>query len=261
MAECGQKTKAGLRGGNGEKMKVAIVLAIHRRRPITLLTLERYKKQTIPVQVVAVGDSDFERKIADDAGVHYVERDNLPLAAKYQAGVEYARSLNPDAVMTGGSDSWVTYDWCQAGMSFINNMDAEVVGKSIFAACNLDTMEVVERGYKPPAEEVPDGNGRMVSKGGLDKMEWVLYPNIDGVHGIDSASHNVCLNHGLRVCIMNAMHDTKVLEIKSSKWKSVNSFRDIRNSPGLYQYPVVDDVKKWMGIYFPDGYDALEAIK
>lgn len=241
--------------------KVVAVLAIHRRPKITLLTLDRLKRQTVPIEIVVSGDSDMECRIAHEAGVHYVEHPNLPLSNKYQAAVSFAKQLKPDAIMTTGSDSWLSDEWCRVGLEEMSENGWDAVGKNSFACMNLETREIVERAYLPPRTSVPDGNGRMVTAEGMGKLGWVLYPpDFAPVNGIDSASHFRCVENGLRTGIMNSRTDVKVMEIKSSQWSSINGFVAIKNTRTLRHLPEIDHPKVWMDIYFPDGWEELNEV-
>jgi hypothetical protein len=243
-------------------MKVAAVLAIHRRPEITLVTLERLKRQTVPIEICVAGDSEIELTVAQQAGVHYVEHENLPLAAKYQAAVNLARTLNPDAIVTTGSDSWFSDNWCEVVLEELAKNNWDAAAKNKFAAMWLDEeIEIVERSYGPNRASIPDGNGRMVTAAGLDKMDWQLYPvGFRGMNGIDSASHQRCLDHRLKTGIVNYRDDIKVMEIKSPKWASINGFVAMRQGVGLVGYPRIDKPEKWLDWYFPGWREELNGL-
>ncbi|MHC4546688.1 MAG: glycosyltransferase family 2 protein, partial [Planctomycetota bacterium] len=163
-------------------MTVAIVLAIYGRPRTTLATLRRYQRQTVPMEIVAVGTTDEDKGTAERAGVHFVQHANLPLSDKYQAGINYVRDhLDVEAIMTGGSDSWVSDDWCATGLQYMQKNGWDSVGKSVFYVMSLDTHEILYRGYLPQRAAEPDGNGRMVTRDALDtKLGWHLYPTRRG---------------------------------------------------------------------------------
>lgn len=234
------------------------MLAIHRRPLITSISLERFKRQRgIDLDIVVAGDSEIEQDIAELAGAYYVEHENLPLAAKYQAAVARARELNPDYIVTLGSDSWISDDWCRIGIEEMASNGWDAVGKNAFAVLNLDTWEIIERAYMPPRLSIPDGNGRMVSAKGMEKLGWVLYPDYQGLDGIDSASHRHCVKEGLSTGIMNRRTEVKVMEIKSSRWQSVNGFEALKTAPSLRKLTRIRDPEIWMYVFFPGGWDTL----
>jgi hypothetical protein len=242
-------------------MKVVAVLAIHRREEITRLTLERLKRQTVDLEIAVAGDSEIEVELAREAGVHYVEHPNLPLAAKYQAAVNLARTLSPDAIVTTGSDSWISDNWCEVALEEMLKHGWDSVGKNEFAAMNLDTMEIVERRYKSNRADKPDGNGRMVLAKGMEKLGWQLYPaGFKGLDGIDNASYQQCLRAGLRCGIMNHRSDVKVMEIKSGAWGSVNGFHALKTSPSLDHLPAIPSANFWLDRFFPESYDVLKEL-
>lgn len=235
-------------------MKTVVVLAIHRRPVITRATLQWLKNLPIGPEVVCVGDSSIERAIAQQAGVHYVEHENRPLSAKYQAGIAYTKSLKPDFVMTAGSDSWVTPLWFQEAISFLIETDADVTGKSNFALWNIEEMRLILRGYPAWREHEPDGNGRIITAAGLEKLGWVLYPDTwRSDNGIDGASHKLSVERGLDVQVMNDANEEWVMEIKAPKrYKAINPFSAYVGG-GLKQFGdyAEDAAVDWLDERFP----------
>jgi hypothetical protein len=243
---------------------IVAVLAIHfdtpAREAITRLTCERLLWQTVPINVVVVGDSDAEYRMAKETGCLYVQHKNLPLSEKYQAGIDYARKLNPLAIVTTGSDSWLTDDYCRIGYDYMMRNHLDVTGKSVFNVLNVETGEVIARGYQGSRASEPDGNGRMITAAGMDKLNWKLYPDGGNVNGIDHASHQICLKAGLHVGLMNEIEKVKVLELKSSRWHSTNSFQTLSTAASLAHGYEISDGRTWMNHWFPGGLAGLYVL-
>ena len=86
-------------------MKIVGVCAVHRREKAVRVCIKRLlERQTVPLEMILVGDSAIERSLAEELGTYYVETTNFPLSAKWQKGVEFARAISPDALLFDESD-------------------------------------------------------------------------------------------------------------------------------------------------------------
>jgi len=94
-----------------QRPSIALLTCLWRRWPLTGLVLAHYADlresmaDRLTLELVCVGsEGDVSRTAAEAAGAHYLEHDNLPLGAKFNAGLTLARSLETEAVLIAGSD-------------------------------------------------------------------------------------------------------------------------------------------------------------
>lgn len=117
---------------------IAAVIAIHGRETITLKTVHRLKQQTYPIEhVILVGDTPQEQSIAEITDSIFVKHPNTILGAKWQFGIDYAKTLNVDAVLIIGSDDWLTDNWVATMMGHIEN-GYNLVGKNSIYFLHID---------------------------------------------------------------------------------------------------------------------------
>jgi len=206
-------------------IKIVCVMAAHRREKITTKTIQRLHRQQHKLDdIVLIGDSKIEKNVAKKTGCKYVTYHNTPLSDKWQAGVDYARKLKPDAIMICGSDSWHTNNWTKRCATLISK-GFDLVGTTFFYTCKSypnKELRIVARRYVGKRAVEPVGSGRIISSRILDEFDWQLFPK--GLRsGLDKPSYDKILDYGGKVEII--YHDIKVMGIKSN-WDTLNPWKD-----------------------------------
>jgi hypothetical protein len=128
-------------------MKIACVIATYKRYFLTLNTIKMLKQQTVPLNIIVVGSNNQDKKLSNIRGCHYIQYKNDPLGEKWQAGVNFAKTLNPDALLICGSDNWLVPSWSATCLKYINE-GYDLVGKSVFEVCNIlpkQNIEIIRR--------------------------------------------------------------------------------------------------------------------
>ncbi|MCD1588718.1 hypothetical protein K7H09_22180 [Halomonas sp. IOP_14] len=99
------------------KIELLILTCVWKRHELSRLFFSYYQElgkklsPGIDIQIVAVGsEGEVSRSICEEYGVHYLEYPNQPLSDKWQAGLNYARSFDFDALVVLGSDDFICED-------------------------------------------------------------------------------------------------------------------------------------------------------
>jgi len=240
-------------------MKIVCVMPTHVRSGITTETIRVLKKQTHSVEILIVGDSKLERTVAEKTNCFYIEHSNKPLGEKWQAGIDHARTLNPDAVMICGSDSWLTHRWVETSIPYLID-GCDLVGINMFHACRIypkKKVRIIRRAYQNNRVNIPMGSGRIFSKDILNKLDWKLFPILKNT-GMDIFSFKRVKEHEGKIKIVESK-DMKILTIKST-WESINSWKVyVRSNKNR----VLSDIKRprlWLPQHFPGSVEALQRV-
>jgi len=204
------------------KKKIVCIIPIHDREAITVETVKMLKRQSYPFhEIILVGDTDLEEKIARETGGHFVRFANRPLSRKIQAGIDEARKFNPDAIMIVGSDDWITYKYNETYLKYIDNYD--IIGNKewlVLKVLNNENLELVRGNYNNNRED-PVGAGRTITRGILDKMNWQIY-NFNKESSLDSFSFKRMKAQGAKVKLLNDP-EAVMCSIKST-WSCISPF-------------------------------------
>lgn len=236
--------------------------AIWRRPALTRAVMEYYARamervKTVElVGAVAGSEGDASRSIAEGAGWHYVEAENSPLGAKFNAALAAARELEPDAVVVIGSDDllsdrvWTAYNAC-LGRGY------PYAGLSDCMFYDLESRRFVHwLGYTCRRPD-PIGLGRMIAKPLLEAVDWRLWKD-DVVRGLDS-----CMTSILRPYVQGST----VAMVSCAK--SGIGAMDVKTDENVWTYDdmlttgVVEegDAEKAIKALFADGtYELLEGV-
>jgi hypothetical protein len=207
---------------------VTVVMAIHQREAITIETINRLKKQKNINKIITVGDSATERIIAKKTKSIYVETTNLPLGAKWQTGVNLARSYKNDGIMICGSDGWLTANWIETTASYLDNFD--LIGKNNAYIFNIDTNELLKIKYTESRTKYPMGSGRIISRRILDKMNWKLFP-VKRNSSLDTQSTKKIIANEGKIFIYNG-DEINIFGLKGN-YDTVTEFKKIKESKNL----------------------------
>jgi hypothetical protein len=229
-------------------------MAIYQRPLITMKTIELLKQQTHPLfKIVLVGSTNLDKTTAIKTGVDFLQYENKPLSNKWQAGIEYARQFDPDAILINGSDSWLSTNWCSVTKKYIEK-GFDMVGKTQFYSCRLDpgqTIMVISKEYKYRKD--PVGAGRLISKKILDKMQWKLFPK--GYNSsLDGESYKKLVGHKANIKILNNQDEIIVMGVKANTWPALNRFNaSVQNRRGMFnRIQKLKEPRKWLKDNFPN---------
>jgi hypothetical protein len=245
------------------KPNIVCVMAIFKRPEITIETVELLKKQEYPLhKIVLVGSCNIDREVAEKTNVEYLHRSNTPLGNKWQAGIEFSRKFKPDAILINGSDSWLTTNWCLKSIQFLRQ-GYDLIGSTKFYTCNANSnkkIKIIYRTYKDRID--PVGAGRIISKKVLEKMNWKWFP-IGQNRSLDIASFRN-MTHKVpdsKIKYINNIEGLIVMDIKSKKWFTINSFEAIkRSTKNFKEIGKINQPEDFLRKNFPDSFEQLEKI-
>jgi hypothetical protein len=140
-----------------------VVIATHDRLQITTVNIKQLISQGVKV-VLVVTDIN-ERKHYDNYDVHIVMAPNNPLGAKWQAGVDFASTLDPSHIVITGSD-----DLLSVGFFHHFCRDSAFTGFNHWYIWNQNKLHLLK--YLP---QQPLGGGRVYSKHALEMLKYKLF--------------------------------------------------------------------------------------
>lgn len=148
---------------------IVFVMASHERQSITKQNVDWLHHFGEVVLVASYGrDLDFFKENTQ-AKVHIYP--NNPLGSKWQFAVNKARELNPEILITVGSDDFLSSDYVDNALKYINQ-GYEFVGTN---GWHLSDGQKHYRARYKHLTDFPAGSGRVYTKKALDKINWKLF--------------------------------------------------------------------------------------
>lgn len=155
-------------------MNIVVITTLWRRPEIAGLMLARLQKQGMCV-VAAGSEGETSRRLAEDHGAHYIEWENKPLGAKWNAALRAAKAFDPDGVVVLGSDNFVSSSLFSAwerglatGIEYMGLIDG-------WMYMPADEKFVYWPGYVGLRRNEPLGSSRCYSRELLDRVDWHLW--------------------------------------------------------------------------------------
>lgn len=211
-------------------MKVVAVIPVKGRLPLLRHTIQRLYNKNGVEKVICIGESFEEKTICEYYGAHFITHPNNPLGKKWNAGFRAARKYEPDAVLFVGSSDWVSDNWLEVTMPYMEEYD--LVGKPDFNLLDIGPINHLHQyrfchwaGYgRGQREREPIGIGRVISARILEKMAWQpIRPDLNS--SIDySMYHNVLALDG-KVAMITG-DEIHSLSISTYQWPNMHKFND-----------------------------------
>lgn len=166
-------------------MKLAVLTALWKRRDIAALMLsnlqsvrDELRADGIELSVLAVGsEGSTTARLVGEYGAEYVEYPNQPLGEKWNVGLLYCESLDPDAIVVIGSDNfpnaalfriWAGY--LRDGYEYVGFLDAFMFEVTSWRL--LHWFGYPKTHYR---HGEPVGSGRCFSAALLERLDWILW--------------------------------------------------------------------------------------
>lgn len=173
---------------------ISVVVAFWKRPELTRLMFHHTAAVArectgFNVKLIAIGsEGDASRSIAEEEGWVYVEAENSPLSAKWNAGVWEACRLGTDAVFITGSDDFFTAPILRSAAKAIFVDEADAFGYADHFFLGGGPRALWWPGYGSETGRVgePMGSGRAFSRRVLEMLRWKLWPD-DLDRGLDGA--------------------------------------------------------------------------
>lgn len=237
-------------------MKITVVMAIHRRKEITIETIKRLKQQSKYINgIVLVGDSNVEKDIAVETQCIYLQTKNQPLGRKWQLGVTKARTIKNHGIMICGSDGWISSNWLQKLTPYLREYD--LIGKNRAYIYNIDTQELLYRGYRKDRAQYPIGSGRIISRRILDKMNWSIFP-VNKKSGMDTFSTKKIIRNNGKIFIY-PKEDIFIFGLKGN-YETINPFQKTKQSNNMEAFDIPSKILPFIQTKMPNIYESLKQL-
>lgn len=171
--------------------QVACVVAFQGRHNIVRKNVEYLNRQTLVPAVILVAsnleDVEFATGLANTHPNVFVKIfDNYPIGGKWQAGVDYARSLMVKGVIILGSDDLLSLNYIENCYNRIDQgRGSSGVGVDLIGNRSWYIYDTDKNLYKLQyTKQVPIflGGGRMFSRHFLDSVNWIIFDKTRPVH-------------------------------------------------------------------------------
>jgi hypothetical protein len=216
-------------------VKIGCTIPVHGRGALVAKTIDRLKKQTIPVDVVLIGD-DMQRDIMDMAQereIPYLIFPNELLGYKWQVGVEYWKDKNIGAWLYLGSSDWICDNWCETLMPYIVG-GADMVGVEdiYFLDIGLHNFKrmIYWPGYVGERAGEQIGTGRLLSRRILDKMHWNVF-DLLLINSLDKSMQLHVAKSGGIIKTLKKEDQLTALSISTYRWPNKHQFADMLGMP------------------------------
>lgn len=225
--------------------RIVAVMPVSGREELFPITIKRlYQQEGVDMEVVCVGETDNEAQIATDSGALFYVEEWSTLGEKWQEGIDWARHLNPDAIMIVGSGNWFTNGWVKTLYPYLDDYD--MVGSEsmyVYQIRQNDQVMIHWGGYHTNSRKGDMlGAGRLLSRRILDKVDWRIY-NTSLNSGLDRSIDRTLRRHGAKTLTL-PQGDEMILKVGSYKWKNINSFGVLWGSPNARKVDNPDKILK-----------------
>jgi glycosyltransferase involved in cell wall biosynthesis len=239
-------------------LKIVTAIPVHGRHRLLIKTLSRLKRQTLPLhEVVVIGSTNEDRKLAESVGCGYIYHENQPLGKKWQHGIDHLMTFNPDAVLILGSSDWISDYWCEH-MADEMGQGFDMVGKKEIFFLDVgkgdDKRLMYWKGYFPKKDphrfNEPIGAGRLISRRILDELNWQIF-DVRARSSMDWISYRKIVRAGGKVkCVTDG--SIEAMSISHHEWNNLHSFdKELKNPMAME----IKDKFRVLKNYFPDAVD------
>jgi hypothetical protein len=221
--------------------KTSCVIAFQNRHKMVSENVKLLSLQSeVPAVVLVVSntkDYDFAKSLESVYNnVFVIIHRNYPLGGKWQAGVNFSKSLNVDGVMILGSDDLLSLSYfenCLIDIDFgkgSSGNGVDLVGnRSWYMIDKSNTLYSLS--YKEKVK-IFLGGGKMFSKNFLDKVDWVVFKKYLPRH-LDDFGYELVEKHGNKMKLINP--DNFILSIKGP-WEVMNKSENFISTKSSVNY-------------------------
>ena len=249
-----------MKGGKVEAKKICFLTTIWKRYELTSAFLShvnflKEELDELDISCIIVGsEGEKTEQMVISSGNEYLEHENLPLSQKWNAGLKYSKSFDPDAVIILGSDDFISPETVRALVGKISDgwlmtglMDMHILDSKAGRLFHWNGYSV----KTPHRMWETIGLGRCLSKKLLEKVEFSLWDKEDIDSGLDGLMTRKLASIGL----IPIPHGQEV-------WILLEDGEFAFGHSGIYSSDVdgfVVDVKTSENITALDAYSALES--
>lgn len=201
-------------------MNPVVLIATHARLLITKKNIDCLLRQSVTPKIILVVSDLFEANafISMFPEIHVIMEKNIPLGAKWQAGVNKAKEIGADPLIISGSDDFLCKGFIENAIQSIQN-GYDFIGLRRWIVFDLNKKRGYDFEYK---SKMPLGGGRIYSKNALEKLNYCLFDTGKDMH-LDDFGWNAVLNHSLTYMQVNRSYPRplNIVAVKGD-WPSMN---------------------------------------
>lgn len=211
----------------GKCFNPIVLIATHERKFITTKNIELLKKQTVVPKIALVVSNTDEIEFYKQFDVSVIHHPNLPLGAKWQAGVNAVSKMLPNPLVILGSDDILIYNYIETVLHKMKQ-GFDFIGTDAWYTYNVESNRIYENKYINRNENRPIGSGKAMSLSLLNKMHWKVF-DASARNGLDDRSYIQALSVKANTYIIKT---PEILAIKG-KWVTMNPAEAYLKSPNI----------------------------
>lgn len=216
-------------------------MAMQGRQEVVRRNIELLALQTKAFQLVLIYSDESDGEFVYDMKykykfVHIVYASNDPLGKKWQAGVDYARTIGADPLIPLGSDDFFNLDFVRNACDLSEAID--FIGLTQWWVYDSTVKQLYKLRY---INEFPLGGGRIISERVLNRIDWEVF-DVTKNRLLD----DLLWDHRDRTWQLldeTTPYGLQILSVKG-RWEVMNPLDKILQSPNILHAKVnnIDDI-------------------
>ena len=218
-----------------------VLIATHERKEITTKNIQLLKRQTRVPKIVLVVSNIDEIEYYKSLAVTVIHHVNLPLGAKWQAGVNAVAKMNPNPLIIVGSDDILIYNYVDMVLDKMKE-GYDFIGTDAWYTFNVESGKLYDNKYINRNENRPIGSGKAMSLKFLNDIRWKVF-DATKAKGLDDRSYMQAQNIRAKSFIIKT---PEILAVKG-RWATLNPTEKYLTSPNINVRKANMDILKHFG--------------
>ena len=236
--------------------RVVACIPVKGRAPLVEQTIKRLYWKNGVYRVICVGDDLHDRKVCEKAGAVWVQFNNKPLGAKWNAAFEEAKKYEPDACLYVGSSDWLSGNWIDFMRPHVDEHHlVGAPGMYLVDSSSKGLRGVYWPGYNLEKRNESIGIGRMLSRELLDRMKWCPFEGTSD-RSLDRSMTDKCARFGFKEFMLQNPQMMALSLSFPERWPNKHIFDMHWN--GLLPSQKIDPVP-FMTTHFPEIFEIEHA--
>ena len=230
--------------------RIACVIAFKDRHNMVELNIQTLLNQTLIPAIILVAsnpeDAVFCKKMKDKYPNIFIRiYPNYPIGGKWNAGVQFAKIMDINALLILGSDDLLSLGYIEEAYEKIGRGVGSKCGKSDLVGSikwmiyDIDN-KLYKLSYNPQIVPITLGGGRMYSRYFLDSCDWNIFRKYRAKH-LDEEGHNAVKKFSNKIELISG--DEFILSIKGP-WEVMNTTKKILNAGDKITWKEITDEKE-----------------
>jgi hypothetical protein len=236
--------------------RVIACLAVDGRLPLLRYTIERLYQKNGCYKVICAGDRTEDRKLCEEMGAVWVPSPNRPLGKKWNKSFQEAAKYNPDACLFMGSSDWLSDNWVQGMIPYLENYDLIGVPGCHFLHLAEESLLCHWKGYTNGRAGESIGIGRVLSRTLLDHMKWKPFSDMLN-NSLDHSMQHSALQRAANIHLVDSS-ELIALSISTNHWIQKHQFWD--HYSGRISSTRIYNVEEFLSLNFPEAKCVLSKL-